>query len=73
MTHLGSEGRELISTKIDRINHKLKETEDISEPISLSVGVAFSDREKPGGNVFQDADIALERMKEIRTSGYAVY
>ena len=73
MSRLDSTGRDLISSKIDRINHELQKGAEGLAPVSLSVGVAFSDREKPGGSVFQDADTALERMKEIRTAGYAVY
>ncbi len=73
MANLSSKGRELVSAKIDRINHELRENPDGLAPISLSVGVAFSDRKKPEGVVFQDADTALERMKEIRAAGYAVY
>ena len=41
--------------------------------ITLSVGVAFSDREQPDGDVFQDADTELRRMRAIRQTGYAVY
>lgn len=73
MSRLSSTGKELISSKIERINHELREGDDSLAPISLSVGVAFSDLEKPGGDVFQDADTALERMKEIRTAGYSIF
>lgn len=73
MASLSSKGTDLISAKIDRINHELQESPDGLAAISLSVGVAFSDREKTEGNVFQDADTALERMKEIRMAGYVVY
>ena len=73
MSRLGSAGKDLIFSKIDRINHELREGGGDLAPISLSVGIAFSDREKPDGNVFEDADTALERMKEIRTAGYSVY
>ena len=47
----------------------LKEERDGSVPIELSVGIAFSDREQPDGDVFQDADTALQRMKAIRQTG----
>ena len=42
-------------------------------PVSLSVGVAFSDRQRPEGDIFQDADTALRRMKQVRHCGCAVY
>ena len=73
MANMDSKGMDLISSKIDRINHELRKNPDGLATISMSVGVAFSDREKTEGNVFQDADTALERMKEIRMAGYAVY
>jgi diguanylate cyclase (GGDEF)-like protein len=73
MANLDSKSKDLISSKIDRINHELRENPDGLATISMSVGVAFSDRKKTEGNVFQDADTALERMKEIRMAGYAVY
>ena len=72
MTSLGSKGRNLVTTKIDHINFELWENPDGLAPISLSVGVAFSDRNKPEEDIFQDAETALERMKEIRTAGYAL-
>ena len=66
MTSLGSKGRNLVTTKKDHINFELRENPDGLAPISLSVGVAFSDRNKPEEDIFQDAETALERMKEIR-------
>lgn len=73
MANMDSKGMDLISSKIYRINHELRKNPDGLATISMSVGVAFSDQEKTEGNVFQDADTALERMKEIRMAGYAVY
>ena len=59
--------------KIDQINDKLKNAPEGQEPISLSVGVAFSDRDNPRGDVFEDADTALRRMRQMRQTGCAVY
>jgi GGDEF domain-containing protein len=73
MANLDSKSKDLVSTKIDRINHALQENPDGLAPISLNVGVSFSDRNNEDGNVFHDADTALERMKEIRTAGYVLY
>ena len=42
-------------------------------PVSLSVGVAFSDRKDPQGDIFHDADSALYRVKEAGRKGCAVY
>ena len=73
MTRVTSSQRELVFSKIEHFNHILREPTPELAPISLSVGIAFSDREQPDGDVFQDADTALQRMREIRRSGYAVY
>ena len=59
--------------KIGQINEILKNPPEGEEPISLSVGVAFSDRDNPKGDVFEDADTALQRMKQMRQTGCAVY
>lgn len=67
MIHSGSTDRNRISSKIDRINEELREMPGELIPVALSVGVAFSDTDKTGGAVFRDADVALERRKEIRT------
>ena len=58
---------------MEQVNAVLQEPEGDVGPLSLSVGVAFSDREKPEGDIFQDADTALMRMKQVRHCGCAVY
>ena len=50
----------------------LQEEQD-SQPLTLSVGVAFSDRENPKGDVLEDAGAALLKMMRMRQSGCAVY
>ena len=66
MSRITSAQKELVFSKIESVTHAIREG-------TLSVGIAFSDREQPGGDIFQDADKALRRMREIRHSGYAVY
>ena len=73
MTRVTSESRNLVFSKIERVNDELKEGTENLAPVTLSVGVAFSDRERPDGDVFQDADTALKRLKEMKQTGYAVY
>ena len=41
--------------------------------VSLSVGVAFSDRENPGESLFKDADKALYYVKEHGRNGCSFY
>ena len=73
MSRITSSQKELVFSKIESVTQALREGTDELMPVTLSVGIAFSDREHPDGDIFQDADKALWRMREIRHSGYAVY
>ena len=57
----------------DEMVLRLRLSDDGQPPVSLSVGVAFADRENPQGDILHDADTALYRMKEVRRCGCAVY
>ena len=73
MTRVNSSMRQLVENKIDRANQILQHPKDDLPPVSLSVGVAFSDRENPKGDIFKDADTALYRVKEAGRKGCQVY
>lgn len=73
MSRVTHKMHDLVFDKIRQINEILGSQENEPQPISLSVGIAFSDREKPGRDIFEDADIALERMKVEKKNGYAVF
>ena len=73
MTRVTSTGRGLVTAKIEQVNLALLEEDSSLPPVSLSVGVAFSDRERPDGNVFEDADTALKRLKDMKQTGYSVF
>jgi len=73
MTRVNSTMRKLVYDKVEHVNGMLHEKIDDLPPISLSVGVAFSDRDNPQGDIFHDADIALSRMKDMKRSGCAIY
>ena len=73
MVHTGSALRETIEGKIRRINERLQTPVDGLPPMSLSVGVAFGDRENPGDDIFKDADTALYRTKSARLGGIEFY
>jgi len=72
MTRITSAMQKQVLGKIDRINQVLADAPEGQDPVSLSIGVAFSDQSDPGGDVFEDADIALRRMKQMRQTGCAV-
>ena len=73
MSRITSAQKELVLSKIESVTHALREGTEELLPVTLSMGIAFSDREQQGGDIFQDADKALRRMRGIRHSGYAVY
>lgn len=73
VSRVTSEQRSIIEEKIVRINETLKEPDEDVPALSLSVGLAFSDRVNPQGDIFQDADTALRRMKEENKRGYNMY
>ncbi len=73
MTNVSSSMREQVKAKIDQANVMLQKPNDDLPPTSLSVGVAFGDRENPDGDIFKDADTALYRMKEGGRCGCVIY
>ena len=73
MTRVNSTLKPLVFNKIRQINETLSHPEDGLMPMSLSAGVAFSDRQNPEGDVFEDADTALQRMKQNHERGCAVF
>ena len=73
MVHTYSAMRDLITEKFRRINEILQAPRDGLPPISLSVGVAFGDREDPTDDIFKDADTALYRTKSARLGGCEFY
>ena len=73
MTRVTSAMRALVFEKVEQVNALLADPGEDLDPVSLSFGVAFSDREKPVGDIFQDADTALYRMQEMRHCGCAVF
>ena len=62
-----------IQDKIDAINDELAHPAEGLPAVSLSVGVAFSDRDNPGDSIFKDADKALYVVKEQGRNGCHFY
>ena len=73
MTRANSSMSELVKNKIRHANALLQNPEDGLPKVSLSVGVAFSDRKNPQGDIFKDADTALYRVKNAGRCGCEVY
>lgn len=73
MTRVNSSMAQLVRNKINRANEILSNPKDGLPPVTLSVGVAFSDRMKPQGDIFADADTALYRVKQNGRVGCVIY
>lgn len=71
MTNATSLLRDLVEEKLRRINDGLLSPDDGLPPISLSVGVAFGDRQSDPDLIFRDADEALYRVKGGNRCGCA--
>ena len=73
MTRVNSSMGKIVLNKIKRANDILQHPKDDLPPVSLSVGVAFSDRKNPKGDIFKDADTALYRVKDKGRNGCEIY
>ena len=73
MTRANSSMSQLVLNKMNRVNDILQHPKDDLPPVSLSVGIAFSDREDPQGDIFSDADSTLYDVKKAGRKGCAVF
>ena len=73
MTRANSSMQQLVINKINRANDLLLHPKDDLPPVSISAGVAFSDRANPQGDIFTDADTALYRVKASGRNGCAIF
>ena len=73
LVEMTSDLKYTIQEKITAMNQELSEPTDGLPAVSLSVGVAFSDRENPGESIFKDADKALYQIKEHGKHGCGFY
>lgn len=73
MVEMTTDLQHIIQEKVAYINDELAKSASGPPPVSISVGVAFTDREKPGESIFKDADKALYLVKENGRRGCAIY
>ena len=73
MVQMTSDLSYTITQKIAEINRLLANPEDGTPAVSLSVGVAFTDRKNRGESLFKDADSALYYTKEHGRNGCHFY
>lgn len=73
MVEMTSDLKYTVTEKINYMNEVLSNPDDGLPAVSLSVGVAFADRENPGESIFKDADKALYYVKEHGRHGCNFY
>ena len=73
MVEMTSDLQYTIKDKIAMVSEELARSEGEVPAITLSVGVAFSDREYPGEDIFKDADKVLYYVKENGKNGISFY
>ncbi len=73
MVDMTSDLKYTITDKITEVNRQLAIAEENIPAVSLSVGVAFTDRKDPGKTLFNDADSALYYTKEHGRNGCNFY
>lgn len=73
MVDVGEQQKNVISEKLSAINMKLSNPSDETPPITLSIGVALSDRKNSGDSIYNDADSALYEVKENGRNGCRFY
>lgn len=73
MADIAGDHKEIVREKIMSVNAELAKAEKEIPAVSLSVGVAFSDRVNPGEDIFKDADTALYLVKENGRNGCEFY
>lgn len=63
----------IVREKLDALKEAMQTPPAGIPAVTLSAGVAFSDRLNPRGSIFQDADRALYAVKEHGKNGYQFY
>ena len=64
MLHCNESKKEVIKTRVEKINEKLSKPKGNMPQISISVGVSFGAMGKDGSRMFREADEALYRVKK---------
>ncbi len=54
----------LVARKVQDIRRMLREDAEALPPFTLNIGAAFADRKESGGDLYQNASLALERAKD---------
>ena len=73
MANVNSGLKEMVREKVRLANDTLQQPLEGVPSVTLSVGVAFGDRNNPTDSIFKDADAALYQVKRAGRNGCAFY
>lgn len=73
MLHANSQLRQLISSKMEKLMADMLDDSDGLPGNTLSIGIAFADRDNPSEDIFADCDKALYEAKEAGRGTYRFY
>lgn len=73
MTDVSQKHRITVEKKLNGLKKNLQDTGDGLPAVTMSIGVAFSDRKNPGDSIFSDADLAMYFVKKNGRNGYSFY
>ncbi len=73
LTRIVSAQRGHVFDKLVRTCEKFRQGGDGHPPVTIKVGIAFGDRINPQGDIFQDADTALNRALADKHNCCAIY
>ena len=73
MTRIDDSMHQMMMTKFLQINNMLHEPQGETPGISVCLGVAFSDRVDPQGDIYADAQTALEKAKAVGSKSCEIY
>lgn len=73
MLDMSTNHRSAVEEKLLALQESLKDTPNGIPTVTVSAGVAFSDRPNPTGSIFQDADKVLYSVKENGKNGFQFY
>ena len=64
MTRVDSDVRDIVLSKMKQANMVFKDAKDGLPEFTVSAGAAFGDRLRPQGDIFSEADAAMNRIKQ---------
>ena len=73
MVHAGDMQRDLIVTKVERINGRLKNADDGVPSLTVSVGIALGSDARGADDLFEHADTAMYEAKKHGKGTYSFY